>query len=614
MLQQSMQIQQSYGQANMRAFGKTPVSHLGPVQTAHTPSAPPMAVRTTPYPAATGFGPPYPAAAAPVYYSDTGVSLNNTEDVPSSKVELHIACRNLLDLDIFSKSDPMVVMFIEVRSGKKKHWHQYGTTEMIKDSLDPDFVKSMIIDYHFEEIQRLKFEVYDVDSTSKNLSDHDFIGSAECTVGSILGEGGGRYQKQLLTTSGKPAGLIIISAEELSSCKEIALLHFKGKKLDKKDFFGLSDPFLVFYRCNEDNSFTAVHKTEVLKNTLNPTWKPFKIPVRTLCNGDYHRTVKIACYDWDSDGGHDLIGEFQTNLNDLKENSGQSLSSYELINVKKKAKKKKYHNSGIIQLLQFKLEMEPSFLDYVKGGTELCFSVAVDFTASNGNPAVPSSLHFRNPYDPNAYVQALMAVGQICQDYDTDKLFPAFGFGAKIPPAGYASHEFALNGLNDPNCFGVDGIIQAYNQALDRVELYGPTNFAPVIKSTARIAADAEKHAFGKQYFIVLILTDGIISDMDQTKEAIVAASSLPISIIIVGIGNAEFDAMEELDGDDDRLFSRGRYAERDIVQFVPFRNFSGPNQMAGQALAREVLAEVPGQLTSYMKSKGIQPIVGSVS
>lgn len=44
-------------------------------------------------------------------------------------------------------------------------------------------------------------------------------------------------------------------------------------------------------------------------------------------------------------------------------------------------------------------------------------------------------------------------------------------------------------------------------------------------------------------------------------------ASTLPLSIIIVGVGNADFDAMDELDGDEVRLSSRGRYAERDIVQ-----------------------------------------------
>ena len=38
---------------------------------------------------------------------------------------------------------------------------------------------------------------------------------------------------------------------------------------------------------------------------------------------------------------------------------------------------------------------------------------------------------------------------------------------------------------------------------------------------------------------------------MEATKRAIVDASKLPMSIIIVGVGGADFDAMEELDGDD---------------------------------------------------------------
>ena len=54
-----------------------------------------------------------------------------------------------------------------------------------------------------------------------------------------------------------------------------------------------------------------------------------------------------------------------------------------------------------------------------------------------------------------------------------------------------------------------------------------------------------------QNYHILLILTDGVISDMDQTKAAIVEASALPMSIIIVGVGGADFDMMEELDSDD---------------------------------------------------------------
>ena len=47
------------------------------------------------------------------------------------------------------------------------------------------------------------------------------------------------------------------------------------------------------------------------------------------------------------------------------------------------------------------------------------FQVGVDFTASNGDPREPTSLHYLNPSGPNDYVQALSAVGEICQDYDT---------------------------------------------------------------------------------------------------------------------------------------------------------------------------------------------------
>lgn len=63
-----------------------------------------------------------------------------------------------------------------------------------------------------------------------------------------------------------------------------------------------------------------------------------------------------------------------------------------------------------------------------------------------GNPAQPTSLHYMNPYQLNAYGMALKAVGEIIQDYDSDKMFPALGFGAKLPPDGRISHEFALVG------------------------------------------------------------------------------------------------------------------------------------------------------------------------
>ncbi|XP_038579509.1 copine-5 isoform X3 [Micropterus salmoides] len=531
--------------------------------------------------------------------------------IPATKVEITVSCRNLLDRDTFSKSDPLVVLYTQ--GVETKQWREFGRTEVIDNTLNPDFVRKYILDYFFEEKQNLRFDVYDIDSKSPDLAKHatdlnDFLGQVYCTLGEIVGSPASRLEKPLGGIPGKKCGTIILSAEELGNCRDYATMQFCANKLDKKDFFGKSDPFMVFYRSNEDGTFTICHKTEVVKNTLNPVWQPFSIPVRALCNGDYDRTIKVEVYDWDRDGSHDFIGEFISSYKDLCRGQSQ-LNVYEVVNAKKKIKKKRYINSGTVSLLSFNVESEHTFLDYIKGGTQIHFTVAIDFTASNGNPSQSTSLHYMNPYQMNAYAMALKAVGEIIQDYDSDKMFPALGFGAKLPPDGRVSHEFPLNGnIDNPYCNGMEGILEAYHQSLKTVQLYGPTNFAPVVNHVASYAAAVQD---GSQYFVLLIITDGVISDMAQTKEAIVNAAKLPMSIIIVGVGQAEFDAMVELDGDDIRISSRGKLAERDIVQFVPFRDYmdrTGNHVLSMARLAKDVLAEIPDQLISYMKSRGIKP------
>ncbi|NXV34736.1 CPNE9 protein, partial [Rissa tridactyla] len=536
--------------------------------------------------------------------------------------------RNLLDMDTFSKSDPVVVLFVQ-GSGSSE-WKEFGRTEVIDNTLNPDFVRKFVLDYYFEEKQNLRFDP--LGSHGAVLGAQDFLGQAFVALGEVIGSQRGRLERPLTGVPGKRCGTILLLAEELSNCRDIVTMQLCANKLDKKDFFGKSDPFLVFYRSNEDGTFTICHKTEVVKNTLNPVWQPFTIPVRALCNGDYDRTVKIDVYDWDRDGSHDFIGEFATSYRELSRAQSQ-FTVYEVgrgagaggqgtphtganpplrpqvLNPRKKCKKKKYVNSGTVTLLSFSVESEFTFVDYIRGGTQLNFTVAIDFTASNGMPSQPTSLHYASPYQLSAYALALKAVGEIIQDYDSDKLFPAYGFGAKLPPDGKISHQFPLNNnVDNPSCAGIEGVLESYLQSLRTVQLYGPTNFAPVINQVAGTAAQVTD---GSQYHVLLIITDGVISDMLQTKEAIVTASALPMSIIIVGVGPAEFEAMEELDGDEVRLSSRGRYAERDIVQFVPFRDYvddSGNQVLSMARLAKDVLAEIPEQLLSYMKTRDIKP------
>jgi len=108
------------------------------------------------------------------------------------------------------------------------------------------------------------------------------------------------------------------------------------------------------------------------------------------------------------------------------------------------------------------------------------------------------------------------------------------------------------------------------------------------------------------QYLVQLIITDGEITDMDDTVKAIVAASNLPMSIIIVGVGQADFKSMNVLDGDGQLLRAKsGAVAKRDIVQFVAFRDFP-PQDPA--ALAAAVLGEIPKQVVQYMMDNSKYP------
>ena len=62
---------------------------------------------------------------------------------------------------------------------------QYARTEMILNTHNPDFAKAIKLVYRFEEVQKLKFSVYDLDNETRTLEDDDFLGQLECTLGEV---------------------------------------------------------------------------------------------------------------------------------------------------------------------------------------------------------------------------------------------------------------------------------------------------------------------------------------------------------------------------------------------------------------------------------------------
>jgi len=506
------------------------------------------------------------------------------------QVELYLSCRQLKDLDFFGKSDPYVKLF----SLNQGYWSEVGRTETIMDNLNPDFKTTILVDFIFETKQTIKFEVWDMDKGGKD----DLIGVVETTVGEIMGAKKQTLVLDLKNKGTKSTGKLTVKGDKKGGTRNMIFWQWSGVKLMNTDgFFGKSDPFLRFFKSRPGGDWLQVAESEFVKDNLNPVWKMSSVTDDKLCGGNYNQPFKVECWDNSKSGKHKLIGQVEITLDQLKAGGKDFL-----------LKNPKSSKPGSLKLLSFSVQERPTFIDYLRGGEQLNLVVAIDFTGSNGVPTQPSSLHAFKPGQLNEYQTALAGVGQIVLNYDFDQVVPVYGFGGKphFPTMNQntVSHCFPCTGDNNKSqVLGLQGIMEAYQYALQNVELSGPTYFNPLITEALKACA-VNKQNETDIYTILLILTDGEIHDMDETIDSIVKAAELPISIVIIGVGNADFTKMDILDGDKGLANSRGQKAARDFVQFVPFRKYQHDIGL----LAKHVLHEIPEQLVQYKTLVGRKP------
>ena len=228
-------------------------------------------------------------------------------------------------------------------------------------------------------------------------------------------------------------------------------------------------------------------------------------------------------------------------------------------------------------------------------------SIGIDYTSSNLSPNDPKSLHYLGN-NMNDYEQAIEACGLIVAYYDYNQKFPVYGYGALLNGEQQVNMCFNVNFNQDPEIYTIDNVLKEYRKSFQFLQLAGPTNFSPLIR---RVVDNIKYENNPLRYHILLILTDGIINDLGKTIDVLVEGSFLPLSVIIIGIGNDHFSEMVVLDGDVNPLIdSRGVRRMRDLVQFVPFNRFrNNPTK-----LAEEVLEEVPRQVIEYYTINKLYP------
>lgn len=306
----------------------------------------------------------------------------------------------------------MVVLYSKKRDGMLE---ELGRTEVIMNSLSPAWITKFTINYQFEIVQPLVIRVYDVDTKYHNipvkmlnLNEQDYLGEASCALSEIVTKPSRSMTLNLQDQrghSGLHSGTITIHAEETVASRVAVEMILRCSKLENKDTFSKSDPFLRISKIVESGSSIPICKTEVINDNLNPVWKPVTLSMQQF--GSKENPLMIECFDFNSSGKHDLIGKLQTSVSDLeklgREKNG---ANFYISSVARPDNRKML--KGQLFVDKFIEKTQYSFLDYISSGFELNFMVAIDFTASNGDPRLPASLHFIDPSGRlNSYQQEL---------------------------------------------------------------------------------------------------------------------------------------------------------------------------------------------------------------
>jgi len=482
-----------------------------------------------------------------------------------------------------------------------------GKTEVIKNTLDPDWITTFKVDYNLGDPVNVLVKIFDKVSDGDNIP----MGSGVFDVGRVMGAKGNTKAKKMRDD----AGTIFLKVAKASP-SETLTLKMSGIEFDNLDgFFNKSDPFFEIRKKDRGlrgEEWNIVHRSDYVKNDLNPDWPEEEIDLGVLCGDNLDEPLYIRIFDNESSGTHELMGQFETSVNGLIA-AAQDSSVIDMMKEGEKTGGIMIQNAEVSGMEPDEPEPEPEpeaepeeyvppehpkFTDYIAGGCEINLGVAIDFTGSNGNPREPGTLHYiHEDGQQNSYQKAMSLIGSILQNYDSDNKYPVWGFGAKY--GGVVRHCFQCGSNEEVD--GVQGILDAYSETFESgLIMSSPTDITQVIQAAASRAMSSQSEAFEQgmqKYSVLLILTDGAVSDVEATARCINAVDQAPLSIVIVGIGDADFGDMQTLDDNIDGGI--------DCVQFVEFNNHE--ENPAG--LTSATLDEIPGQLEKFFLSHGIMPL-----
>lgn len=201
--------------------------------------------------------------------------------------------------------------------------------------------------------------------------------------------------------------------------------------------------------------------------------------------------------------------------------------------------------------------------DFFKNGLKISNFISFDF--SNGNNKQPISK------TNNIIFYILKNISNLISNYTSNHLFYSYGFGGKIKKEDNFKNIFNINENSSP-IKNYDEVMVSYNNIINKIIQDNQIYFSFLIR---KVSQEIYKIYEIKFYNILFILTREIIdkSDIKDTVDAIIESSYLPLSIIIIGIGENNFNKMNKLFNDIPNNSSIGMKKMRDNVLFKSLNN-----------------------------------------
>ena len=525
------------------------------------------------------------------------------KDVKKKIAHFHFN-KNETENGSINDSKEKIIIKFKIKNGKKDYKYQVKFHDLsnntpqeseiliCKEPNKPLDLLEVNYIYEFGKIQKLSIGLIIKNQTEEKHHNKEII------IGELLGNNKkNKNNTRIFPLGGKKDEKLEISSEILKKQKKFLRIHFS---IDIMSECKITDEKMLEYFQNPQNKIffmieklgEKIYESEVF--TDDGKFNIVQIPTNIL---DSNFNIIFYSFKKEKSSQSIMIKEntvIKTNLDELVGpiRYGKPIYSKNLCLEDK-----------LIIFNYSSIGEEITFLDYIKkGGIRIGLNIGIDFTKSNKPPNDPSSLHSYVNEQKNPYEKAILTCGKILEYYDYDLLFPVYGFGAVFE--GETSYCFNINYFGDkkPEIEFVDKIINVYHKCIQKILFSGPTYFAPIIN---KIISNIKEQNDPREYQVLMILTDGIILDMANTIDALVEGSYYPLSVIIIGIGNADFAKMNELDGDKIPLISRkGIKRQRDLVQFVPFNKYEGDINK----LVYEVLEEIPRQVIEYYTLNYVYP------